>query len=105
LDLLMDLADAAPQETGPRALVQVSIEQVVCEIMNLREGMAQVLGPSLDLGGALAAMVRMAAPGEVETLIGLDAGLAATMPALEGPAQRLNQRMARGEYRLLAASL
>lgn len=105
LDVLMDLAESAPEETQPRALLQVTIEQLLCEIMNLREGMAEVLGPSLDLGGGLAAMVRLAAPGEVESLIRMDARLAATMPLLEGPAQRLNQRMSRGEYRLLAASL
>lgn len=104
LDRLMDLADAAPAEPQPRALVQVTIEQLVCEMMNLREGVAEILGPSLDLGGGLAAMVRMAAPGEVEALIRMNPRLDAAMPRLEGPAERLNARMSAGEYRLLAAS-
>lgn len=105
LDVLMDLADTAPEETGPAALVHVVIEQAAGEILAIREGLADVLGPSLDVGGQLAALVRMAAPDEVEALSRFDPGVAAVMPALEGPALRLGLRMAEGQYRLLATSL
>lgn len=104
LDRLMDLTDAAPEEPRPRALLLVTIEQLVMEIMNLREGVAEVLGPSLDLGGSLAALIRMAAPGEVEIMIRSNPRLEAAVPRLEGPAARLNARMGAGDYPLLAAS-
>lgn len=105
LDVLMDLADAAPDEAGPAALVHVTLEQVVSEILSTREGLAEVLGASLDLGGQLAALVRLAASAEVDQLMKADATLAEVMPPLEGPAARLGDRMARGQYKLLAATL
>lgn len=105
VDVLMDIADAAPQEPEPAALVHVAVEQATSEILALREGLADVLGPSLDLGGQLAALVRMAAPEEVELLSRADASFAATIPDLDGPALRLGRHMAQGQYRLLAGGL
>ncbi|WP_296817436.1 hypothetical protein [Brevundimonas sp.] len=105
LETLMDLADTAPGEAGPSALVHVAIEQMTLEILSVREGLAEVLGPSLDLGGQLAALVRMASPAEVDALAKADPTLAEVMPPLEGPARRLGARMAQGQYKLLAASL
>lgn len=105
VDALMDIADTAPEETGPAALVHVAVEQAVGEILALREGLADVLGPSLDVGGQLAALVRMAAPQEVELLSRADTRLGATIPALEGPALRLGRHMALGQYRFLAGGL
>lgn len=104
-EVLMNLADTAPEEPGPAALVHVALEQAASEILALREGLADVLGPSLDLGGQLAALARVAAPQEVEMLSKADAQLAAVIPPSEGPAQRLARHMARGQYRLLAAAL
>jgi len=104
-DILMDLADTAPDETDAAALAHVVIEQAAGEILSVREGRAEILGPSLDLGGQLAAMVRLAVPKEADLLAQTDARVAAVLPALEGPALRLGRHMARGQYRLLAASL
>ncbi len=105
LDVLMDLADTAPDEVGPSALVHVAIEQMTLEILSVREGLADVLGPSLDLGGQLAALVRMSSPVEVEQLTKADQAFAEAMPPLEGPARRLGLRMASGQYKLLASNL
>lgn len=104
-DALMDIADTAPEEPGPSALIHVAVEQAVGEILAVREGLADVLGPSLDVGGQLAALVRMAAPQEVDLLSRADPRLAATIPVLDGPALRLGRHMAHGQYRFLAGGL
>lgn len=104
-EVLMDLADTAPEETDPAALVHVVIEQAAGEILGLREGRSDVLGPSLDLGGQMAALVRLAVPIEAEMLARADARAAAVLPPLEGPALRLGRHMGHGQYRLLAAAL
>lgn len=105
LEILMDLADAAPSETQPHALVEVAIEQLLCEMMNLRSAVAEILGANLDLGASLAALVRLAAPKEVELVLKADPRLAAFIPVIDGPAARLGLRLQAGEYRLLAAAL
>lgn len=105
LEILMDLADAAPPETQPHALVEVVIEQILCEMMSLRTAVAEILGAGLDLGGSLAALVRLAAPKEVELVLKADPRLAAFIPVIDGPAARLGLRLQAGEYRLLAAAL
>lgn len=105
LDRLMDLADRAPAEGPPRAMVMVAIEQILCEQLSSRTHLAAVLGPTLDQGGGLAAVVRMVAPREIDTLIAHDPRLALLMPAVEGPAARLGARIEAGEYPILAASL
>ncbi len=56
---LLDLADAAPTEPGPRALALQAIEQPLSEIIGSRAGMADLLGTSDDLGSTLAAMIRL----------------------------------------------
>lgn len=104
-EVLMNIADTAPEETDPAALVHVAIEQAAGEILGVREGLADVLGPSLDLGGQLAALVRMAAPDEVDLLSRADAQFAAVIPALDGPALRLGRHIAQGQYRVLAGGL
>lgn len=105
LDRLMDLADRAPSEGPPRAMVMVPIEQILSELLGSRKGLAEVLGPALDQGGSLAAIVRMVAPREIETLIGRDPRMAMMMPVVDGPARRLGLRLEAGEYPVLAASL
>ena len=69
LDRLMDLMDGAPTEGPPRALVVSVVEQIATEMLAIRSNLADILGPSLDLGASLAALVRMVAPKEVERLI------------------------------------
>lgn len=105
LDRLMDLADRAPMEGAPRALVMVGIEQILVELLGARTGLAEILGPALDQGGSLAAVVRMVAPREIEALIAMDPRMALLMPAVDGAAARLGQRLDAGEYPILGASL
>ncbi|ADK99572.1 hypothetical protein [Brevundimonas subvibrioides] len=105
LDRLMDLADRAPMEGAPRALVMVGIEQILVELLAARTGLAEILGPALDQGGSLAAVVRMVAPREIDALIAHDPRMALLMPAVDGAAARLGQRLDAGEYPILAASL
>jgi len=105
LDALMDLADRAPASGPPHALVMVALEQMLCELLASRRTLAEILGPSLDLGGGLAAVVRMVAPREIDALIRMDSRMALLTPVVEGPAARLGERMAAGEFPILAASL
>ena len=105
LERMMDLVDAAPAEGAPRAMVLVAVEQILCELFAAPPRRADRLGPSLDLGGAMAAIVRMVAPNEMEALIRMEPRLAAQVPPVDGPAQRLAKRLAAGEFRLLAAAM
>ncbi len=105
LDRLMDLADRAPMDGAPHAMVMVPIEQLLCEMLAARTSLADVLGPSLDQGASLAAVVRMVAPREIGSLIAQDARLALHIPAVEGPAARLGARLEAGQFPLLAAAL
>ena len=105
LDLLMDLIDAAPAEGPPRALVVVAVEQIAAEMLAVRSALADILGPALDQGANLAAVVRMVAPREVDALLARDPRMALMTPAIEGPAARLAQRLSAGEFPLLAAAL
>jgi hypothetical protein len=105
LDCLMDMVDAAPPEGPPRALVLGAVEQIASEILAVRSNLAEILGPSLDHGASLAAVVRMIAPREVERLIGLDPRMALMTPVVEGPAARLGQGLAAGHFPKLSTSL
>ncbi|MEH6665328.1 MAG: hypothetical protein V7678_10790 [Brevundimonas sp.] len=105
LERMMDLVDAAPAEGHPRAMVLVAVEQILCELFAVPARRAEILGPSLDLGGNLAAIVRMVAPNEMEALIRIEPRLAIHVPPVDGPAQRLARRLASGEFRLLAAAM
>lgn len=104
-EVLMDLADTAPDEPDAAALVHVAVEQATGEILALRDGRADILGPSLDLGAQMSALVRLVVPKEAELLARADARVAAVLPVLEGPAVRLGRHMASGQYRLLASAL
>ena len=105
LDCLMDMVDAAPSEGTPRALVLGAVEQIASEMLAVRANLAEILGPSLDHGARLAAVVRMIAPREVERLIGLDPRMAVMTPVVEGSAQRLGQGLADGHFPKLSTAL
>ena len=105
LDRLMDLAERAPLDGHPRALVLVPIEQILCEMFAARANLAEILGPSLDQGAAMAAVVRMVAPREIDAMIRLEPAMALQVPAVDGPAARLGERLAASEFPLLAAAL
>ncbi|MES2860475.1 MAG: hypothetical protein V4701_03345 [Pseudomonadota bacterium] len=105
LERLMDLADRAPMDGAPRAMVMVAIEQILCEMLAARTSLSEIVGPALDQGGSLAAVVRMVAPREISLLITHDPRMALLMPTVDGPAARLGARLEAGEYPILAASL
>ena len=105
LDRLMDLMDGAPTEGPPRALVVSVVEQIATEMLAIRSNLADILGPSLDLGASLAALVRMVAPKEVERLIALDPRMGLLTPTVDGPAARLGSRIAAGDFPRLSAAL
>lgn len=105
LERLMDICDRAPIDGPPRALVFVAVEQILCELLGSRAGLAQILGPNLDQGSSLAAAVRMVAPREVGAILAHDLRLTLLVPPVEGPPARLGERLAAGEFPLLAAAL
>ncbi len=105
LERLMDICDRAPIDGPPRALVFVAVEQILCERLGSRAGLAQILGPGLDQGSSLAAAVRMVAPREVGAILAHDPRLTLLVPPVEGPPARLGERLAAGEFPLLAAAL
>ena len=103
VSMLLDFVERAPDEAQPNALVRVVVEQPLAEILATPEGLADVLGPELDLGGNLAALTRLAAPEEVEALIRVEPGLARQIPELGGPAARLGAQMQSGAFKMLGA--
>ena len=105
LDRLMDICDAAPADGPLRALILAPVEQILCELMASRTYLAQILGPSLDQGASLAAVVRMVAPREIQLLTAHDPKLDLMIPPVEGAPARLGERLAAGEFPLLAAAL
>ena len=105
LGVIMELADRAPAAGGPRALVLVALEQLLCELFTARTSVAEILGPSLDQGGSMAAIVRMVAPREIDALVRADPRMALLMPVVDGPAARLGEHLAAGEFPILASSL
>jgi hypothetical protein len=86
---LLDLADQAPREPTARALAFHVLETPLTEILGARAGIMELLGVHLDLGGALAAMTRLAAADSVDALISIEPAVAKVMPQLQGPAARL----------------
>lgn len=86
---LLDLADAAPAEPGPRAVAFEVIEQPLAEILGSRTGLTELLGGEMDIGDQLAAMTRLAGAEAVEMLIGMEPGLIRVLAELNGPAARL----------------
>jgi hypothetical protein len=106
VNMLLDLAEAVPDEPKARALCHVVLEQPLAEIVASRAGLSDLIGAgALDLGGGLAALVRIAAPREVDALIRMERGLERLIPPLEGPAVRLGARMDAGDFKMLGTVL
>jgi hypothetical protein len=97
IDRLLDLADGAPADPRPRALAFEVLEQPLGEILGSKAGVAELLGPDLDLGGSLAALTRLAAGPAIDMLEKVDPTLSRVMPPLEGAAKRLSRWM-EGSY-------
>jgi hypothetical protein len=100
---LLDFVEQAPEEAQPTALIRVVVEQPLSELLASPQGLADVLGPELDLGANLAALTRLAAPDEVEALIKMEPALGRQIPALSGPAERLGRQMQAGAFKMLGA--
>ncbi|MBV9994859.1 MAG: hypothetical protein JO127_06570 [Caulobacteraceae bacterium] len=94
---LMDLADHAPTGQARKLAFDV-LEQPLAEILETRAGITDLLGSSLDLGGRLAAMTRLAASEAVTRLVAAEPSVARAMPPLEGPAQRLAALLEKGSF-------
>lgn len=91
VNLLLDLADQAPESNPARAAAMSAIETPLSEILGSRAAMADVLGAAMDLGYSLAAMTRLAGAEEVEALLQFEPLLSRCIPDLPGPAARLAQ--------------
>lgn len=105
LDALMDIVDAAPAEGPERALVLGAVEQIIAEMLAVRVTLVEILGPALDHGASLVAVLRMIAPQEVESLIAADGRMEQLTPEVAGPAKRLGRHLASGGSEHLTASL
>jgi len=86
---LLDLADTAPQSPQARALAFHVLEEPLAEVLSARGALIELLGEVADLGGALAAMTRLAASDSVEALANIDPVVSAMMPPIVGAAARL----------------
>jgi hypothetical protein len=95
---ILDLADAAPQDGGPRRLAFEVLEQPLSEILESRSGLMELLGPNLDLGGQLAAMTRLVARDAVGALAAIEPQAAKALPPLQGPAARLAEWLAQPPF-------
>jgi hypothetical protein len=95
---LLDLADAAPGDSGPRRLAFEVLEQPLSEILESRAGLVELLGAGLDLGGQLAAMTRLAARDAVGALVAMEPRVAKALPPLQGPAARLAEWLAQPPF-------
>ncbi|HTK34391.1 MAG TPA: hypothetical protein VL358_03765 [Caulobacteraceae bacterium] len=87
--LILDLAEIAPEAGKPRALAFQVLEQPLGEMLGSRGGLADLLGPDLDLGGSIAALTRLAAGPEVAALSAFDPTIEKHIPRLDGHAARL----------------
>jgi hypothetical protein len=105
VNILLDLADSAPMAPGPRVLAFEVLTVPLAEILGNRGGLADLLGPELDLGGSLAAMTRLAAADTVDALAAIEPTVARLMPMLEGPAARLANWLESGKFDDVRAAL
>ena len=105
LERLMDLADQAPVDGPGRTLVMDQIEQFLCDMLSARSGLADVLGPDLDQGASLAAVVRMSAPQEIGVLIRVEPRMGDMIPVVDGAAGRLAAYLSKDQFPTLARVL
>ncbi|MHB8287275.1 MAG: hypothetical protein ACYDD1_21725, partial [Caulobacteraceae bacterium] len=87
VDLLLTLADAAPEEG--RGFAFAVLVQPLSEILGSRAGLSDFGAGGLDLGGLLALMTRLVASAEVDRMVAIDPSLAREFPALTPQIDRL----------------
>lgn len=98
VELLLDLADAAPANGAPRALALTVLAQPMAEIVGSKRGLDEILGGGLDLGASLAAMSRLAAAEVIDKLVEIENSVAKVMPSLSPRAQRLAGWLGTGDF-------
>ena len=102
---LLDLADAAPVTGPPRGLALQTLEQPLAEILGSRSGLDDVIGKDLDLGGRLAAMTRLAARNQVESLMRVEPSVAEVMPPLSPAADRLAKWLSTEDFESVRSAI
>ena len=102
---LLDLADASPAQGPGRNLAISTLEQPLAEILGSKPGLDDILGRGMDLGGAVAAMTRLAASDAVSALIRMEPQVARVMPALSPGAQRLAAWLGKADFADVRAAL
>ena len=105
IGLILDLAEAAPDGGPQRGLAFQVLEQPLAEVLGSRGGLADLLGPDLDLGGQLAALTRLAADREVKALSAFDANVGVQIPPLTGSMARLAGWLARDAFESVRAAI
>jgi hypothetical protein len=103
--LILDLAEVAPDAGRPRALAFQVLEQPLSEMLGSRGGLADLLGPELDLGGSIAALTRLAAGPEVSALSRFDPTIEKHIPQLRGHAARLASWLEREAFENVRAAI
>jgi hypothetical protein len=93
VEILLNLADAAPAAGPARKFALGLLEQPLAEVLGAKAGLDNLIGKDLDLGGELAALTRLTAGAIVERLIQVEASVARAMPPLEPTAARLARRL------------
>ena len=102
---LCELAEGLTDESPTSGLCRAVLEQPLSEILATSSRLSELLGQSLDPGGALLALTRLIFPAESEVATAADPALAGLMPELSGPAARLAALMSGGCFKSLRASL
>ena len=105
VELLLDLADRSPEAGRARGLALMVLEQPLAEIVSLRQGLAELVGPDLDLGGSVAACTRIAADAQVRAVLAFDPDLHKQLPALTATASRLSLWLRRDAFDAVRLSL
>lgn len=98
VELLLDLADAAPTDDRSRALAFGVLEQPLREILKSRAAQVDLLGAGLDLGATLLGLTALAHGPMIEIVIQVQPSLAGLRPALPQAAARLAQCLADGGF-------
>jgi len=102
---LLDLADAAPVTGPPRGLALQTIEQPLAEILGSKSGLDNIIGQTLDLGGQLAAMTRLAACDTVDALMRIEPSVTKIMPPQSEAAMRLSKWLAGEDFQSVRAAI
>ena len=105
VSLLLDLADAAPQQGAGRVLALSVLNQCLAEIVGSKKGLDDILGGDLDLGGGLAAMTRLCAADVIDRLVEIESSVAKVMPELAPRAQRLAKWLGTEDFTDVRASI